>query len=292
MFTKSKENHRVLPCLGESLHAVWAYRNELFWLSFFSAFIIYIIHIVVPVLLVGDQVTFSQLLHKSTVEGPSHMAGIVKDSLSNFSFNIGSTGIVSLLSSYILAVFAVLSYRFFLKKEKPVSLFSGYCDMVKPLGVWVWMCLFSFLAVLAISVSGMIIASGRILGGTPMREFVGILGISASVFSFYVLFRFMFVSLCIAAGFGFDSFRASWRATKGHYWSLFMVMFALIVIHLLGTFSSTVVNYVFVFVNYFLSEEILYVSYLVEKVADVAIMFAMWLWTLAFMSKVWISWSK
>jgi len=237
------EGNSIFFKLGSSLHDIWIYRNQLFWVSFFSAFLLYVLNLVNPI-----------------------------------------SSLDLLVSSYVVAAFSVLVYRFFRDKQTTGSLFSGYFDTFRSLFVWAWhMTAFIFL-IMAFALISMS------LDFLTDNLATGIVSIIAALLCFYISLRLIFVSLCLATGHGVGSFQKSWQVTKGRGFSLLSMIVPIFIIFFSISMLNDVVAYIFEFVNHLLPKVFQHVMYILELAFNVISSIVGWIWLLFFLSKVWIGW--
>lgn len=239
-----EQKNSIFLKMGESLGDIWICRHKLFWLSFFSAFLLYAVNLIKPI-----------------------------------------ASLDFLISSYVIAVFSVLIYRFFLERDVKSSVFSGYFDTFRSFFVWLWHVTSGIFLILSFAIISMS------LDFLTDNLVTGIVSIVAALLSFYIALRLVFVSLGLAMGQGFSSFKNSWHATKGRGLSLFAIVIPIAVIFYGVSIVNDVAAYTFKFLNHFLPGVLQHVSYVVELAFNVVSALVGWVWTLFFISKMWTGWS-
>ncbi len=288
------DNRRILPHLGASLKAIWTHRKELSRLAALPVLLSCTI-IIIKLLLLdgdGDLFTFQQLIQGAQITSYFSIENVREKGI--FSIMVYA-GAAFIFTTYIMSAVVVLAYRFFLRKERPISLFSGYFDTLKPLGVGVWSCLVFFLLIGAISPVIIGIYRLQYLTNWQMVDFIDIvfiISILVSIFLFYILLRLMFVTLYVSIGSGFSCFRKSWVETKRHYWGLFLVLFSFFLMEIIRSIIGYSISYIFGFFDYFLSGEFAYALYGFSIILDLAKNFIIWFWGISFVARIWEIWNK
>lgn len=270
----------VLGQLGKGLKDIWMHRRSVFFLSFFSFFLFYGLFVIVPFFLHGKTgVNFSNLFSLVSVSLYSYIVLPIFE-LSFYKQPVINS-INAFFSFYIMSVLSVLFYRFFLKKEKGLSLFSGYLDSYKAIYIWLWYAIYFSAFIFMFTVVLVMVA----FRGYMTFPGAGILG--ACLLGSYLCFRFTFTSLFLAKGDGVSSLKNSWDLTKGKFFSLLLACISVFVIVSLVFAVQSVSHYVFSFLNHFFSSSILY---FIESAVDVFFLFFMWIWIRAFISRIYLDW--